>query len=100
MDDDRHLAARDPWRLLTAEHFLQPHRQHRRLTLFVIQPHMGTTWDGDVCGHEAIQFLPLLPRQQALERLSEIEAANLREACQAIEEGSQPACEVFLQRLV
>ena len=30
MDNDRHFASRDARCLLTAEHFLQPHRQHRR----------------------------------------------------------------------
>ncbi len=44
--------------------------------------------------------MPLLPRQQGFERRPEIDAADLREACQALEVRAQPAGEIFLERLV
>ena len=61
---------------------------------------MGTTRHGEVCGHEPGKFLPLLPCEQAFERRLEIDATNLREACEAADKWPQPRVEVVCERVV
>ena len=94
MNDDRHFPSCNPRRVLTTEHFLQTHRQHRRLSLFIVQSHMGTTRHGEMGRCEAGQFLPLWPGQQTLKRWLEIDVADLCQAHDAVEERTQPAFEI------